>query len=194
MGMPDDVLSTAVIKGEYLYPDNIDPPPLTDYEMGGIALNDPSAGMRYQVWTLDYVGNRVRVMAPNQKEPTVLFIAPDITEVSLAFDQNMRPFVAYVQEGIAKYYWYDTVTAQQTFSDLPAGSKTPRATLDDKRETQTALSDIVLVYIRDKQLFMRKQRDRYGVEYLLAAPIDANIVKIGMTNKGRLQLKLISDV
>ena len=162
--------------------------------MGGVGLNDPSMGLQYQVWTLDYVGGQVRITAPNQAAPTVLFEAEDITEVSLAFDQNMRPFVAYVQNGEAKFYCWDTATSSVAFTTLPTGSVTPKACLDDKRQTQTVLSDIILAYMRDKALYMRKQRDRYQIEYLLADNLDAKLVKLGMTDKNRVQFKLQPNV
>lgn len=194
MALPENILSTVPIKGKYLYPDNLDSSALISYELGGIGLNNPSKGLQYQVWTCEYISGRVRLSAPNQVSSIDIFEAPDITELSLAFDQNMRPFIAYMQADTAKFYWYDTLTAQAIHTDLPAGSICPCACLDDKRSMQVSASDIILAYIRNRTLYMRRQRDRYGVEYSLATPIDAKLLKIGMTNKNRLQFKLLPDV
>ena len=194
--LPLQVLSNVPVKGAYLAPDNYTPALLVDYDMGGIGLHDPSQGLQVQVWTLEYLGGIVFISAPNTPR-TVLFSLPNITELSLAFDQNMNPFVAFMQSNPtpqARFWWYDTVTQTQIFTDLPSGSTSPRCCLDDKRPSQSALCDIILAYMRAGSLYFRAQRDRYLVEYLLASSLNARLDRIGMTKQNRVQFRLIPNV
>lgn len=190
--LPGHALSSTAIKGAYLAPDFL-PVGLVDFELGGIGISDPSKGLRVQVWKLEYAGGSVYLSSANTPA-TPLFQRPDITEIGLAFDQNMRPFVCFVQQGAAYYWWFDTLTSQQIFTALPAGSRTPRACIDDKRPLQAASSDIILAYMRDDKLYFRAQRDRYTIEYLLAEGLEADLDRIGMTDKNRIQFRMIPHV
>lgn len=179
--IPQNRLSTTVIFDNLVTPDP-QPSNLVSRELGGVALQDPSQGMRVKVWTCTVIlsgdpmiPDQVQVEAADVPAVTV-FSALSITEVSLAFDQNMRPFVAFVSEGIAKFYWYDTVIEGTRISDLPAGSTTPRCTLDDTRALQDGNSDIILTYIDDGNLYYRQERDRYTVAYLLYPDINLDII------------------
>lgn len=196
--IPSQSLSNPTITGNWLSPDDRTVTKTTDYENGGIALNDPSAGLNYQVWTLrleiieeegeDWGIGYVYLGAEEVAE-TMLFSGTGITEASLAFDQNMNPFVGYMQMGVAKFYWYDTVMASMVHSELPAGSTSPRACMDDKRKLQTTPSDVIMCYTRDRNLYFRAQRDRYTVEYLLKEDVPAGqVINIGMHDRYRLQI------
>src|SRR5690554_634387 len=83
---------------------------MCDYEDGGIGIQDPSAGLEYQVWrtrvTTD--GTRILLGAANHPEQ-VIYTGTGITEVSLSFDGNMRPHFAWVEEGVAKFNWYNSL-------------------------------------------------------------------------------------
>ncbi len=176
--------------GLWLEPDNLENQYLLDYELGGVGLNDSSQGLRVQTWTLFLNGDDVIVSAPAYPQ-TILFTRSGITELSLAFDQNMNPFVAFVENDVAKWWWFDTAIPGTTFSTLPADSRTPRCCLDDKRETQTNSSDIILAYITvNDELKFRMQRDRYGVDYLLQAGVIGRLIKVGMSTVNRLQFEI----
>ena len=187
--------SSLLISDHFLSPDDQETFNLLVYELGGIGLNDPSAGLRYQTWTGRYfpTTGEMSVSAPNTP-PTTLFTRSGITEIDLAFDQNMRPFVAFVENGDAKYWWCDTDVQKQVFSNLPAGSLTPRCCMDDKRETQTNHNDITLGYVHGGDLKIRIQRDRFGAEYTIQSPflhpkfqLPAVLERIGMNKVNRLQ-------
>lgn len=170
---------------------------LQDWELGGVALNDPSQGLMVKVWHLQATKRAesddvdVIVSAPGVA-PTLLFTAPGITEVALAFDQNMNPFVAYHQGDDAKIYWYDPTIPGMTHTTLPSGIRTMRCTMDERRSAFVADSDIVLSYIRAGNLCVRYQRDRYQTEYVLRAGVGANCQLVSMArNRGnRLQWRL----
>lgn len=188
--LPLHQLSSIPINAPFLERANEIRAPLVDYEMGGVALYDASQGLMVKLWTLYADGENVWVTADGV-EPTLLFSLPGIREVSLAFDQNMRPFVAFMQHSMARYWWYDTLTASMIFSDLPEAI-TPRCTLDDKRTMQQMSSDILLAYIKNNNLYYREQRDRFLIEYLLAEDVNAELVTIGMATNNRIRFKLRS--
>lgn len=187
--IPEQRLSTTTIQAAYESPDDESTTATTDYELGGIGLNDPSAGLRVQTWTLTTDGTDVKISAPTHAE-SVLFSGTDITEVSLAFDQNMRPFVAFVEGGVAKFRWYDTLAATNTITSLPSGATSPRCCLDDRRDTQRTASDIIIAYLNAGSLYFRAQRDRYEDEYLLATGVLGELIKVGMNKALRLQFML----
>lgn len=199
--LPDGVLSTtAVVTG---YPDPVKQPGdlLIDWERAGVYLNDPSQGLMVKVWTLRGIPNPdtlevdVVISAPGGvavgESSRVLFSGADITEVALGFDQNMNPFVAYVQSGQAKFWWYDSVSSGMIFTDLPAGSRTPRATIDDKRPFNIANSDNILAYMRGSDLIVRYQRERYQIEHVLDTfGPNAELLSVAMNTQNRLQFRV----
>lgn len=189
--LPDKKLSQIPIFGEYFIPDTHTPPnPTIDFERGGVDIQNPSQGLMVKDWAVYIQGNDVMIAA-DDRPPVIWFTrAGVLTEVSLAFDQNMRPAVAFVEDGVAWLNWYDTAVANYVFTQLP-GAVTPRVCLDDKRPLQTGTSDIILAYIKDNNLYFRAQRDRFSVEYLLRETVNATLEKLGMTNKLRVQFKLI---
>lgn len=188
--LPNGVLSAEPVPATFLEPVNTSSDPLIDVEMGGVALSDPSAGLQLKLWTARYEAGEVIVSATGVPD-TVLFQRAGITELALAFDQNMRPFVAFTDAGGSAFWWYDTQQAAQVFSAyLPAGSTNLRCTMDDKRPGQSGNSDIILAYIRNNALFYRQQRDRFETEYLLASSVNAHLVNVGMNTANRLQFHL----
>lgn len=191
----NELSSSAVLTG---YPDPVKQPGdfLIDWERGGVALNDASAGLLVQLWTLTAVRDpddselrHLHLTSPMGADH-LLFSGTGISEVALSFDQNMNPFVAYVQEGVAKFYWYDSTLPGMTTTNLPTGSVTPRCTLDEKREANLENSDNVLAYVRDGWLRARYQRDRYLIEYDLAEVGEALLVSMAMNVGYRIQFRL----
>lgn len=192
--IPQGRLSTTVVYAPFMSPDDIEQPSLlVDYEMGGVALNDPSQGLEVYTWIAQYfpATGDVTIFAPGVPA-TILFNAPDITEISLAFDQNMRPVIAYVQAGQAKFFWFDTVIGETLVTTLPIDARTPRCSMDDKREMQTSQgqNDVIIAYLRGTALYYRQQRDRYENEYLLTATAPGTkLIKVGMNKLRRLQFE-----
>lgn len=192
--IPEERLSSTPVIGGFVdtfFTGN----PLVDVEFGGVDLNDPSQGINLKPWTLRY--NRgtgdVTVSAAGVAE-TVLFNRPDITEVSLAFDRNMNPAVSFVQAGQAKFYWYDTLISDFVFWETELGAAVdPRVTHDDKRASQSAISDVIIAYVRAGVLRYRQQRDRYTVEITppigpAGSPLNtARLYHVGMNRENRLQ-------
>lgn len=191
MAIPGDTLSSAIVAPANFIEGRatVGLSATLDYETGGVALNDPSEGHQVQVWKTKVSddGTRVLISALNHTE-SILYTGTDITEVSLSFDQNMRPQFAFVEDGQAKFEWYDSQIADRVLTILAADVITPRVTLDDKRIHELAFNDVLLFYIRGTNLYMQRQRDRYTIEYLMGAtPIGHNYLAIvGMSDVNRL--------
>lgn len=168
---------------------------LRDWEMGGIALNDPSQGLDYQLWKYTLVidplteHGQVFVQAPSVP-PTLMFEGDFISEIAGAFDQNMNPMVAYQQSGVPKIWWWDPTVPGMVHTTLSGACIDLRVTLDDKRQFNVADSDIVLSYVRDGSLYFRLQRDRYSIEYLLEEGV-LRLVYSAMNTQWRLQWKAL---
>lgn len=181
----------------YIPPDGDTISKLTDVELGGIGLQDPSAGLQVQTWTLTIVLNGLQgdfyLSAPNFP-PTLLFSRVNVTWGRLAFDQNMFPIIAYVDQYGAGYYWYDPIVHAYSFVVMDAAVKTPCVSMDDKRDipTRVGSNDVILAYMKGNGLYYRIQRDRYSTEYLLKNDMTSiisnpDLWKIGMNEGMRLQ-------
>lgn len=162
--------------------------PITEsWESGGVGLSDTSQGLASHTWRAWTDSKAIHIQRSDLPKDTAktLLAAPNITELDLTFDQNMRPVLAYVSAGTAKLYWYDTVSQSQTITDFP-NAKNPRVSLDDKRSFNTANSDVIFAYINNDQLCCRYQRERYGIEHVLhQLPPKTELVKIGMGTANR---------
>lgn len=187
--IPGNQLTTAPFESPFIYQDSRSANLLIDYEQGGVALNDASQGLDVKLWTLEYIEPNVTLSASGVS-PTVLFSRFNISEVSLAFDQNMRPFVAFVESGQAKFWWYDSTIPAAVFTNLQVDAVSPKCTLDDKRPFQSSLNDILLIYKRGLKVCMRVQRDRYATEYVLKDGVTQKLDAIGMGLNYRLQIRL----
>ena len=195
--LPQNALSSQTLAGSFLPPDDSTFDPQVDKELGGIALNDSSQGLEVQTWQLMVSGDNL-VLSADTVAPFVLLTRPATQWVSLAFDQNMRVAVAYVQypdggDPVAKFYWYDGTIPGYRDQTLPAGVLDPRLALDDKRFLQRNLSDIILAYTRNGNLYFRGQRDRYLIEYQLATGVTGTLRRLGMNTQRRLQFELSNE-
>ena len=192
MALPENRLSTTPVPGSFI---GAAAQPITravDYEDGPIAIQDPVAGLRYQQWRARIVGNDILLSAPNTPE-YVLYSGPGITDISIAFDQNANLYYVYNQQGNTYFNWYDTLIGTNVVRDFGGLLITPKVTLDDKRVTQNARSDVILTYVRDGKLYYLQQRDRFYVERLLDEGPIVGIEKFGKNDGFRLQWLLSRD-
>ena len=196
MALPDNQLSTAAAPGPFAGAGALPITQWVDYEDGGIALQDASKGLLYQVWTARIERNKTTGddeiwVGAESVDKFLVHTAANITEVSLAFDRNMNLAVAYVQGGTAYLYWYDTTVPGYVTTNLGTDVVTPRVTHDDKRDGRGGSSDIILAYIKNGNLYYKQQRDRYETERLLQASVGSDgIIKVGMSRQNRLQFLL----
>lgn len=196
MSLPQNVASSTPVPAPLLYPDNLPTEPLRDFEMGGIALNDGTQGLQVQPWVLFLVdGDQVRTKPlEDSGDGSLIFTATGITEMSLAFDSNMQPTVAYVQDGVVKLRWFDSLIEDFTITEI-ADARSPRCTHDDKRAGAEARSDVIFAYFRGDAIYWRQQRDRYEIEYTLATGLGATarLTQVAMNTALRLQFNYVSS-
>lgn len=175
---------------------------LTAYEVGGIGLADPSQGLEVQLWEASCLNGRDIYI--NSRSTGRLLLIPNagegISNLDLAFDQNMYPFLTWKDRAGVCIYWYDPTAPGYVVERFLQRIRSPRCTLDDKRDFNVANSDIVFTYIREdtQRICARLQRDRYGIEYDLASVYDVpgvtvrdardvQIRAVNMANTLRLQ-------
>jgi hypothetical protein len=192
--LPLNSLSQVTIRYNWRGQPQEDPQPLIDYDMGGVALHDTSQGLEYQLWTFVAVEATVFVSAPNTAGPIELVSANGpIDEIACTFDQNMNPFVAYSQGAQWHYWWFDPQFHGMVTSDLPPGVTSCRVCLDDRRLWEVNGSDILLFYTRNRNLYHRRQRDRYTQDLLLREAVDGTLLRADMNGINRVQLKLQAE-
>ena len=197
-GNPNIYDSRPELVGAFLYPDNIvSTSELEDYELGGVAIQDPSQGLQVQVWKCHWEPTTGEVILTPQDagSPTVLFTQSDVVELAFTFDQNMRWSTATrTSDNVLHHRWYDSLAEAYVTTDY-SGVTSARLTHDDKRNIQVNLgsTDMILSYIRAGYVRWRIQRDRYLTEYThFATPIPAGmrISHFGMSSKNRLQWRI----
>jgi hypothetical protein len=191
MSLPLNALSTLAAPASFLWPDSIIRASLLeDWEMGGVALSDPTQGLMVQTWRAFMDGDTVMVEGETVAAAP-LFTLAGLSEITLAFNQNMDPLIAYVENGSAKLWWYDPVPEDYAVFNLPADALSPRLTLDDKRDGASGFNDALLFYIRSSNLCYRQQRERFTVERTLASVPGGStrIRRCGMSAGLRLQIE-----
>jgi hypothetical protein len=189
MALPHNQLSAVAYPSGYLHPDDhARVNTLYDYERGGVALNDASAGIDGYDWKAWVEGDDILVARAPYDSPTTLITAAGTTWISLAFDQNMRPALAYMQAGACKLYWYDTTIPGATTSTF-ADCTSPMLCMDDKRQGADSYNDILFFYVRAGSIRYRQQRDRYVTERTLVAVPAGYILQVGMAQNLRVQIR-----
>lgn len=192
MALPSNVLSTDTAHDEFEFPRSVWKIPLVDYEIGGTALGDTSQGLKFKLWKAFVDGDGTQIkLQPDGGSASVIVTDTDITEISLAFDQQMRAYLTWMAGSSAKYRWFDSTVSNFVTTTLPVGTTTPRMCLDDKRTTSTGTSDVILAYMRAGALMYRQQRDRFLTERQLEGYLEgAELIQIGMNLGNRFQFQV----
>lgn len=187
--LPDNTL-TELDSASFLPPRNKSQTATKCWELGGIALSDTSEPMQYY-WYGYVKGKGIYLQRSGAEPVAVLAFAGDVTEMSFSFDQNMRPTIAYVENGVAKLYWYDSSVAKNVLTLYP-NITNPRLSLDDKRKFNIGNSDIIFAYVTDhNRLCYRLQRERYSAEHVLLTdttksndePLKLNVISMSTANR-----------
>ena len=187
--LPDNRISSTDVIAPFLTPKRNPTDLLIDYEIGGVDIQDTSQGLDTYLWSCSY--EQGWVVLNNPVEKTEWRQVSGVTEISFAFDQNMRPIIAYVSSGQTYLNWYDSASGDYVTTAYGSSTKSPRLSLDDNREALTGTSDVIFAYVKDDQVFYRQQRDRFQVEYLVGdLPDGLKLVQVGMSRKYRFQFKM----
>lgn len=172
MALPDDELSEVVVRGRFVSPDDrYRHSLLRSVHGGGPTLNDGSEGLTGYVWVAEYDGSNVEIWREDVEARSTLFSAAGITEISLAFDQQMQPAIAYMQSGACKLWWYDGTVPGYDIVTV-SGATSPVIKLDDPRLTATnaGTSDMLVFFIKSSKLYHRRQQDRFLTDMELYDP------------------------
>ena len=170
---------------------------LEDYEYGGIAIQDPSKGLQYQIWTGYWnPADSTAYLQPEDTSiaPTPIFAEPNVVEFCFTFDQNMR-WVAATRKtnNTVQFRWYDSLAENYVTSNY-SGIFSVRLCHDDKRAVQvtSGATDVILTYSRTGAVYWRIQRDRFLIEYSKPLPISGSfrISHFGMSRSNRLQWRI----
>ena len=182
---PEPLLLANTVTTQFLPPRSKNYPLTESWDNGGVALGDSSQDLTKYVWQAWTDGTTITVKRDDLDAYHVVLMDTNITEIDLTFDQNMRPCIAYVANGISKLYWYDTFQAKQVVDEYPL-IRNPRVSLDDKRRFNVANSDIIFAYQKGDTLCCRVQRDRFTIEYELATNTAKRLLwRIGMGRNNR---------
>lgn len=199
MALPNNTFSSTTVSAGLLAPDNQITGPLEDLERGGNAIGDGSSGLNVKNWRcyVDASNGADVYLEPAGGSATLIFSLPGITEVTFAFDQLMRPAVAYRIGNATFLRWFDSLVnafVTTAFGDL----LDPSLSFDDKRITQSGgRGDILFSYLRDaggvRGLYYRQQRDRFTIEYPLRTglPTNTRLQLSGMNSGLRMQWNLV---
>lgn len=189
------VLSSSVVRAPFDERVNDRLSPLLDYEMGSPTLGVGSDDVSYE-WQATSNGTSIMV-GRTGVSPVLVTTDTGITEISLAFDQTMRPHVAYIAGGVAKFRWWNSLTSAYETMVL-AGARTPRCCTDEKRAEFSASRDVVLTYMLGESLFVRVQRERFQTAHDLVPTLppgnvitsSTSIISFGRNKANRLQWRL----
>lgn len=183
--LPEPLLIADGVTTPFIYPRSKNYPLTESWDNGGVALSDPSQDLTKYVWQAWTDGATITVKRDDLDTYQVVLMDSNITEIDLTFDQNMRPCIAYVANGISKLYWYDTFQAKQVIDEYPA-IRNPRVSLDDKRRFNVSQSDIIFAYQKGNTLCYRVQRERFTIERVLVTNTKKRLLwRIGMGRNNR---------
>ena len=139
------------------------------YTQGGPTFANAEHGLLGYVWKA-YVDEHSQVVVKREDTSDVYVITQKsgITQLDLTMDQNMRPFLTYVANGLPYYYHFNSEDSSYSEVALDASIKFPRCEIDMRETYDIPNSDIILAYTRDGNLCYRIQRERFGKEYIIA--------------------------
>jgi len=167
--------------------------PYWDFTIAGKDIRDVSEGYLYQTW-ITYISidfKTLFVYTTKTKKYPIVITGYNLSNCSLAFDENMYYYLTYMENGVLKFHYYETTTNSVEVLELDDGSEYPYVTIDDFRTTQSLRNDVLLFYVRDRQVYHRRQRDRFLKEiYLGEMPPDVkSLNRVNINNKYRLQFE-----
>ncbi len=191
--IPDNKLSTHITQNPFngfLGGIEFDMTYLTHYVDGGVNLGDTSLGLYYQIWRVRVVNNNIVINASNIPD-IIVYHGINITEMNLAFDQNMNTVIAVVDNNVTKIRYYDLAINSSGYKEVIIPDIiNPRVSLDDKRQLANSYNDVILAYLKGEDLYFRQQREDYSVERLLKINAGSKLIKIGMNRAYQLQFLL----
>lgn len=163
---------------------------LEESHRGGIAISDGSKGRNVQTWTGRYERETVNIYAEGATTPGYSLVMPGVLTLSIGFDNNMRPVVAYQTATGSHLHFYDTSPESYSIIDIADGTSC-RCCTDDVRDLYNTQSDVIFGYVRaDGHLYYRIQRERFLIEHHVGDAEGAQLVRMGQSHGRRLTFQL----
>lgn len=165
-----------------------------DINVGPIELNNSGGKLNSRYWVSYQKDNGDIVVRGSidevWSEEIVLFNEEHLVrEISLTFDQLGRPLILYtINISDLKLYWYNPLLGRE--ENIPLGQGiNPKARFDLIYDPSSAVSDAMLFYVRNNEIIMRIQRDRFEIEYPTGMKgKDITILSAGMNTGNRFQV------
>ena len=162
--------------------------PLTDnlnsnYFKGGSIIND-STDMFNNTWLYTYEANNIQIRNLTTMEPTIILdTIENIYQVSVTFNQIMQVQYCYIIEDQLYLYWFDSLINNYTATLLTDEVTSCYIVLDETRDNLIRTSNNLLYYIKNNNLYLRKQNERFTIEHLAYAnlPSKSKIYNIQKT-------------
>ena len=157
-------ISSTYIEGVLELPltDNIN----SNYFKGGSIIND-STGMFNNTWIYTYEENNVKVRNLTTMLPEITITTiENIEQVSVTFNQNMQAQYCYIVEDQLYLYWFDNLINNYTATLLTDEVTSCYIVLDETRDNLLGTSNNLLYYIKNNNLYLRKQNERFTIEHL----------------------------
>lgn len=160
--------------------------PAIGWSPGGINLNNGAQGREVQLWYATF--NATHILIHKEFGGLQSSIAiPGVQAVSLAFDSNMQPTLAYKDAGGQRLRFFDAAVSDFT-TITQAAATSGLVALDDIRDANSENSDVIWGYTRDGNLYYRVQRERYITERLVG-PVRGPLINMGPTDERRLMFR-----
>lgn len=187
--IPGNTFTPTPIVSNFQAPYDLPYQPLTQHVLGGVAIGNASLGRQVKIWTVNYNGVSITV-TPIDGPTAFTLLASNVETVSLAFDNNMGPVIAWkLTTGGANLYYFDTLTSQY-ITRFFASVLSCRVVVDDARDFYAAQSDVIFGYTLGTNMYWRQQRDRYDNQYLIG-PTTKSLRKMAPNVGNRLQFQLL---
>ena len=133
--------------------------------------------------------------APNQT-PALVRTGDFITDVSLAFDSQMRPAVAFVDSGVSYLQWFNPDIGGVETINLGGASTVainPKITFDYKLTTLYPQAGLILAYINGGQLHVREEQTQFREARLLDPGPFIALNRIGLGVGYRMQFQCVRE-
>jgi len=128
---------------------------------GGVALNDASKGRDYQDWSVWYDGSTILFGPTSSGIATGSLATAGVTQLSLAFDNNMNPVLAWLDDTGANIRYFSASTSSYVVVNVP-GATSCLACVDDVRPIYNTQSDVIFAYTLPNGLWYTYQRENYA--------------------------------
>lgn len=189
--IPESTISSTPVPDVFVVGARITP--LNSKSLGGVDLSDVSQGTSSYLWN-GSVKEKVITINNSMHSYEVFETDSDPVFFDFAFTQNNSPVLSWMDESGSYIRFYDSTTESDVTMKIP-DAVNPCVKLDDPREDQSTISDVILSYqkVGDSSLYIRYQRDRYSIEHKLSEPMKGFLKQAGMMNNNRFGWAFTND-